>query len=151
MKTQRGRLQRARANGYLDATCAEAAPVIRTYSFWCWRLRVPLIWYRRNSPRSTKGSVHLDLFTTANVLSDKGQSELSSLCDRLQIPAALQLSSFDAVWSSVPVARMDELAAMALRVATRFGHYALRPPTHSAELAKMIEAISQPVEWPKSA
>ena len=102
---ERARLARARAKGYLHATGGSRERLIRAYSFWCWRLRIPVVWFERNTPRSRNGRLRLDLFTTANVLTVRGREELAGIAEGLAIRGRATLSPGDAVWEGVPAAR----------------------------------------------
>jgi hypothetical protein len=141
----RSLLDRARVNGYLNANSEFRPALIRAYGFWCWKLRVPLISFQRNSPRSRFGSVHLDLFTTPHVLTGQGLTELATL------PGHATLSPYDGVWTNVPTSDLETVARSAYRIATRRGSYTLRPPAQSPELAKLIAAIHETVPLRKSA
>lgn len=141
----RSLLDRARANGYLNANSESRPALIRAHGFWCWKLRVPLICYQRNSPRSRFGSVHLDLFTTPHLLSSQGLAELATL------PGHAALSPYDGVWTNVPTADLETVARSIYRIATRRGNYAVRPSTASPELAKLIDAIHRTVSLRKTA
>jgi hypothetical protein len=120
----RTRLERARTNGYLDAS--GRPHIVAAHGFWCWRLRVPAIWFERKSPRSKYGRVHLELFTTGYRLTEAGQIEMTDLIRRLHLPGRVAASPDDAHWDDVPRQRLEELARTVLRVATRMGHYELR-------------------------
>jgi hypothetical protein len=126
------RLALARANGYLDARRG-AGDAARTYGFWCWRLRVPLILVERRSPRSKYGSVRLELFTTGHSLTEQGQVEMTDLIRRLHLTGRVAVSADEGVWEDIPVARLVELARTILRVATRLGNYELRRVGGAAE------------------
>jgi hypothetical protein len=141
MHTPRTLLERARLNGYLNAACEpQRAELLRSHGFWCWKLRIPLVCYQRNSARSRLGSVHLDLFTTPHALTDQAQAELARLSRHATI------TPYDGVWTNVPSADLETVARAAYRIATRRGNYALRPAAHSPELAKLIAAIHAPAD-----
>ena len=89
-------LDRARLNGYLDTDRGSGAGLLRAHGFWCWKLRIPLVCFDRNSPRSRFGSVRLDLFTTPHQLTDAARAELASL------PGIATITPYDAVWRNVP-------------------------------------------------
>jgi hypothetical protein len=114
---QRTRLRQAREKGYLDARHSDAANLLMAFSLWCWRLRLPVVWFERNSPRSRYGRVRLDLYTTANRLSDRGLMEMQSLT-----PAAVDISPHDARWSRVPRDQLEQLAARVIKAAVRAGN-----------------------------
>jgi hypothetical protein len=147
----RSRLERARANGYLNANCRTRETVARAHGFWCWRLRVPLIWFARNSPRSKYGRVHLDLFTTAHVLTGQGRAELANLLSRLGLPGQAAISAGDGQWTGIPAARLEEVARTALRVATRMGNYELRERSAPAAPEWLAELERSVLPWRKSA
>jgi hypothetical protein len=126
----RGRLQRARETGYLDAACDPELPAV--HSQWCWRLKIPVIWMERCSPRSRYGRVHLDLFTTPHALTAAGRDALTMLTDRLAIAGAATVTAHDACWKRVPIARMEDLARAVFRAANRPGNYQSDLPQPSA-------------------
>jgi hypothetical protein len=134
----RTRLAKARANGYLNATCRSRLAVTRAYHFWCWRLRVPLIAFERNTPRSAYGRVHLDLSTTGHGLTELGQIEMTDLIRRLRIPGRAAVSSGDGEWENIPQKRLEELARTILRVATRLGNYELRGRSATARAGNVL-------------
>lgn len=141
----RSRLERARARGYLNATGGSDGWMTRAHSFWCWRLRVPLVWCERKSPRSKFGRIHLDLFTTANVLSERGQAELRNLCGRLGLPGRAAVSPYGGDWEDVPRRRVEELAGAVFRTATRLGNYELRQRSSSAGVIRIRESNVLPI------
>src|SRR5512146_3209527 len=98
----RSRLARARANGYLNAMCGSRQRVAEAHGFWCWRLRGPLVWFERKSPRSRYGRVRLELFTTANVLTEGGETALADIAGRLGLAGRVTISPYDGVWEDVP-------------------------------------------------
>jgi hypothetical protein len=106
-------------------------------------LRVPLIWFGRNSPRSRYGRVHLDLFTTAHVLTEHGRAELAQI-----LPGQSAISPGDGQWTRVPAARLEEVARTVLRVATRRGNYELRECSAPAWLTELARNV---LPWRKSA
>jgi hypothetical protein len=122
----RSRLRRARADGYLNAMCRAHDDVIRAFSFWCWKLRLPVVWFVRNTPRSKYGRVSLDLFTTPSVLTTRGEIELKALGRRFQLDSTLWITAHDASWDHVPVGRLEELARAVLRIVTRNGNCQLQ-------------------------
>jgi hypothetical protein len=142
----RARLERARANGYLNANCRTRQAVTRAHGFWCWRLRVPLIWFARNTPRSGYGRVHLDLFTTAHVLTDRGRAELARI-----LPGQASISPGDGLWANVPAARLEEVARAVRRVAMRMGNYELRERSTPAAPPWLAELERNVLTWRKSA
>lgn len=140
MHKPRTLLEQARLNGYLNATYgSHRDELLRSHGFWCWKLRIPLVCYERNTPRSRFGSVRLDLFTTSHALTGQAQAELACLTGQATI------SPYDGVWTNVPASDLESVARIVYRIATRRGNYALRPTPHSPELAKLIEAITRPL------
>ena len=116
-------LRQARENGYLDARGPDAAKLLRAYGLWCWLLRLPVVWLDRQSPYSRYGSVGLDLFTTANRLSEQGLAEMQGLA-----PGPVDISPHDAVWSRVLRANLPELAGRVMKAAVTTGNCdSLRP------------------------
>jgi hypothetical protein len=114
---QRKRLREARENGYLDARGPDSAKLLRAYGVWCWLLRLPVVWFERQSPCSRYGRVSLDLFTTANRLSEQGLAEMQGLA-----PGAVDISPHDGVWSRVPRGNLPELAGRVIKAAVRAGN-----------------------------
>jgi hypothetical protein len=117
----RGRLLRARENGYLNAACERH--LAGFHSQWCWRLKIPVIWMERCSPRSRFGRVHLDLFTTPHALTTAGREALQSLAARFAIAGKTTVSAHDACWDRVPIRQLEDLASAVLRAAGRPGNY----------------------------
>jgi hypothetical protein len=125
---ERGRLERARENGYLNARCPENRRIVKAFGLWCWRLKIPMVWFERRSPRSRYARVHLDLLTTAQMLTVAGQAEMKALGARA--------SPHDACWDHVPMRDLDRLANQVFRAATRSGNY-------EPNRAKLIDIQSQ--------
>jgi hypothetical protein len=138
-------LDRARLNGYLDTNRGSGTGLLRAHGFWCWKLRIPLVCFNRNSPRSRFGSVRLDLFTTPHQLTESARAELASL------PGSATISPYDAVWKNVPKKDLESVARAAYRIATRRGSYDFRPSAQSPELAKLIAALESAEPLRKSA
>jgi hypothetical protein len=134
---ERSRLRRARESGYLNAACRSHQAIRDAHSFWCWRLRIPVVWFERLSPRSHYGCVRVDLFTTTNVLNERGQGELRRLGGRL----AVSITSHDVTWPRVPRRQMEDLARKALRTVLRSGNYEL------AEAARIPDLAPKVLEW----
>jgi len=105
-------LARARQHGYLDARRATAQPLLRPYALWCWQMKMPLVWLEKRTRHSRYARLRLDLFTTADMLTPGGQSELSAL-------GASTVSPHDAVWDQVPHSQAENLAHAVLRTALR--------------------------------
>jgi hypothetical protein len=114
----RRRLARAHENGYLDATCRLNSAIVKAHGLWCWRLKLPMVWFERRSPRSRFANLRLDMMTTPNMLTVAGQTSLKALGDP-------RISAHDAVWESVPLARVEKMAHAAFRAAVRVENYRL--------------------------
>src|SRR5215471_12020794 len=125
---QRRRLERARENGYLNAMCRDRDTLLRAHSFWCWKLRLPLVWFERNSPRSRYGRVCLDLFTTPNLLTQRGQDSFVAM--------GASASPHECVFINIPVRELEQTARAVFRAATAFGNYELRQRTYSLEVVR---------------
>jgi hypothetical protein len=108
----------AHENGYLDATCRDNPAVIKAHGLWCWRLKVPMVWFERLSPRSRFGRLHLDMLTTPNMLTGPGQAALKAL-------GTAKVSPHEAFWERVPLRRLDKLAHAAFRAAIQPPNYRL--------------------------
>jgi hypothetical protein len=137
----RSRLQRARIDGYLNAAGSFGDALHRAHGFWCWRLRLPLIWYHRNSPHSRYGSLHVDLSTTANRFTHRGIADLASISERLGVREPAVLTSYEALWDHIPMHRLEELSRTVLRVALRLGNYELKARTPPGAIVQMMETI----------
>ena len=120
---ERRRLDRARERGYLDARCRNSLKVIEAFGLWCWRLKVPMVWLERQTPRSKYGRVHLELFTTPNRLTASGQAAIRTLCNGLTVKGEPRVSPHNSCCDRVPLSRVEELAKAAFRAATRTGNY----------------------------
>ena len=118
MQGPRRRLSNARERGYLDATCAANNALVQSHGLWCWRLKVPMVWFERRSPHSRYGVVHLDMLTTPNVLNTAGQQVLYGL-------GATEASSHQAIWDRVPRAQLASVGHAAYRAAVKSEHYRL--------------------------
>jgi hypothetical protein len=114
---QRGRLRRAREEGYLEVRAPDGAETLRVHGAWCWRLRLPVVWWERISPRSRYGRVRLDLLTTAERLTEVGHTEMGSLA-----PWVAAVSRDDATWDRVPLGELRYLAGRVLHAAVRPGN-----------------------------
>jgi hypothetical protein len=137
----RSRLLRARIDGYLNATGSARDALHKAHGFWCWRLRLPLIWYERNSPHSRYGSLHVDLATTANRFTHHGMADLAALAERLGVRGPAVLTAYEARWDRIPTERLDELARVALRLSMRLGNYELKARTPPRAVVQMLETI----------
>ncbi len=110
---QRRRLNHARENGYLNAACRDRQELLAAYARWCWRLRIPVVWSERCSPRSRYGHVHLDLFTTPYRLTADCQADMQSLTPHVTT------SPHDAHWERIPLRDLDRIAAAIFRASVR--------------------------------
>ena len=126
----RTRLNRAREEGYLDVRRAGAGHLLRPYSLWCWRLKLPVVWLEKRARYSRYARVRLDMFTTGDKLSVAGQLELEALG-----AAPPSLSAHDAAWDRIPSAEAAALARAAMRVATRSVN---REPSRQKPPAKVV-------------
>ena len=126
---ERARLRLARENGYLNACCTANRPLVEAFSMWCWRLRIPMVYQERRSPRSRYGRVLLDMFTTPHALTPAGQAELNAL-------APTRASPHDACWDRVPRRDLDRLANTVFRAATRAGNYEPHSPKLVADIRR---------------
>jgi len=120
----RRRLQVAREKGYLDARCASGPKLLKAHGKWCWRLKLPMVWFERQTPYSRFGRVHLELFTTPNTLTAAGQAELQDLATR-QAGARVQVTPNDAHWERVRLDAIEKLANAVFRATVRAGNYRL--------------------------
>jgi len=118
------RLEAARHNGYLDAICAEPSEIVRAHGRWCWRLRIPFVWFERQSPRSRYGSLYLEMFSTVHTLTPAGQRALRELSDHATVSAG------HGCWRGIPIPELDRMAREAYRKASQAGNY--RPQTTDA-------------------
>ena len=115
---ERRRLQQAHENGYLDATCRDNQAIVKAHGLWCWRLKLPMVWFERLSPRSRFGHLRLDMLTTPHMLTGVGQAALKALADG-------QISAHDALWENVPLVRAAKMAHAAFRAAIQVANYRL--------------------------
>ena len=115
---ERRRLQQAHDNGYLDATCRDNQSIVKAHGLWCWRLKLPMVWFERDSPHSRFGRLRLDMLTTPHMLTGPGQTALKALGDG-------KISAHDAIWERVPLARTAKTAHAAFRAAIQVPNYRL--------------------------
>ncbi len=116
---ERRRLDRAREKGYFDARGRANQKLKESFGLWCWRLKIPLVWFERQSPRSKFGRVHLELFTTSNRLTAGGQEVIRSLCAAFAVNGHPMVSAHNADCDRVPLRRVEDLAKAILRSALR--------------------------------
>lgn len=131
----RRRLQQAHENGYLDATCRDNGAIVKAHGLWCWRLKVPMVWFERHSPRSRFGRLKLDMLTTPNMLTGAGQAALKALGDG-------PVSPHDALWEGVPLPRLPKMAHAAFRAAVQAQNYR----RNRAPLAKIDARRGRPLK-----
>jgi hypothetical protein len=89
------------------------------FGLWCWRLKIPMVWLERQSPRSKYGRVHLELFTTSNRLTASGQDAIRSLCAAFAVNGHVNVSAHNADCDRVPLGSVEDLAKAILRSALR--------------------------------
>lgn len=142
---ERRRLSLARENGYLNAHCRDGRKLLAAYAQWCWRVRIPVVWSERCSPRSRYGRVRLDLFTTPNRLTADCQADMKCLSKRATT------SPHDARWERVPLGDLDRLAAAVFRASTRPGNYRFNRGPSDTLAACLPAAKVIPFEMPCSA
>ena len=118
----------AREAGYLDATCPSNQAVVKAYTLWCWRLRLPALWFERRTPYSRCGRLRLDMFTTPNRLTPDGHAALEALCAGLGLRGETAVSPHGAAWDRVPRAGLAALAHAAFRTVLRVGNQQLNRP-----------------------
>src|SRR6266568_73882 len=116
---QRSRLRSARENGYLDACCRDNQALVQAYGLWCWRLKLPMVWFERRSRYSRYGRVQLEMFTSANLLTAQGQAEMKSICAPGNAAEWTRVSAHDAGWDHVTLANARDLANAVFRAAIR--------------------------------
>jgi hypothetical protein len=114
----------ARERGYLDARSKTSQQAAKAYGLWCWRLKIPLVWFERESRWSKYGRVHLDLYTSARVLTEAGEAALRQLGEG-RIEA--EVTRHDGCWRRVPRERLAELARAVLRAAIQPAHHQPNP------------------------
>jgi hypothetical protein len=125
LKRDRRLLQTAHEKGYLNGRNRHSRELLNTYGGWCWRLKLPVIWIERQTPRSKYGRVFLDMFTTPNVLTPAGKSEMKKLLSELSIRGDGAISAHDMSWNKIPLANLEAAARKTLRISTRLGYCAL--------------------------
>jgi len=122
---ERRRLELARENACLDARLPAGQRVVKAYGLWCWRLKIPMVWFERRTPRSRYGRVRLDMFTTPNMLTAGGQAAMKELGAPALGTTEAAVSAHDACWDRVPLAQLEKLAKAAFRAAVKAGNYRL--------------------------
>jgi hypothetical protein len=141
---ERRRLRLARENAYLPATCPDNRRIAKLHGLWCWKLKIPIVWFERLTPRSKFGRVHLDMMTTPNALTPAGQTAMRALGARFQATGAIQVSPNDGHWDHVPLANLEPLCGAVLKAAVTVDHYRLnrtkpgRAETPSRKVLKFV-------------
>jgi hypothetical protein len=133
---ERRRLRLARENGFLDAACRDQQTLVKAYGLWCWRLRIPMVWFERQSPYSRYGLLHLEMLTTPHTLTVAGQAALRGL-------APAQVSAHEAAWRRIPRASLAGLAHAAFRAAAHAGNYQLSPPQLRKVDMRPVETLAR--------
>jgi hypothetical protein len=118
----RRRLQLAREKGYLDARCASGPKLLRAHGKWCWRLKLPVVWFERLTPHSRFSSVYMELFTTPNTLTAAGEAELHELGAR-HAGSQVRVTPNDARWERIRMDATEKLANAVFRATVRRGNY----------------------------
>ncbi len=139
---ERSRLRRARESGYLNAA-GSRDKVVEAHSFWCWRMRVPLVWYDRKSARSRFGRLHLELHMTPYALTANGMVELEGAAARCGIRPQVRISDRDAIWEDVPLPQIESLARTVFRIVLRVGNYDLERRLRIADR----QPVTNVLEW----
>jgi hypothetical protein len=123
---ERRKLREARKKGYLDGRGPrrrhkEIANLSMVFSLWCWRLRLPVVWCERHSPRSRYGRVRLDLYTTRNRLSLRALAENGPRSGALEQCAARRSGSLAgrAMKAAVKPANQESAAPRWIQVEPR--------------------------------
>ncbi len=142
----RRRLQLAHEKGYLDARCASSPKLLRAHGKWCWRLKLPMVWFERQTPYSRFGRVYLELFTTPATLTAAGEAELQELGAR-NTGSRVQVTPHDARWDRVRLDATEKLASAVFRATIRAGNYRLTPSklisADAATPGKLIRMLSR--------
>jgi hypothetical protein len=130
-------LVRARRQGYFDARRAGAQHLLRPYALWCWRLKLPVIWLEKRAPCSRYATLHLDLFTTDQMLTPQGQSELAALSACRAV-----VSAHDASWDRIPRKDAAGMAHAVLRAAIRSGNHEPNRVRRGTKILQIVTAAA---------
>ena len=130
----RTRLARAREHGYLDARGAGADRLLRPYALWCWLLKIPVVWLEKRTRCSKYARVHLDMFTTTDILTARGQFDLAGLGEWPPI-----VSAHDASWDRILLQDATALAHAVVRAAIRPGNREANRVKHPAKRFTVME------------
>lgn len=107
----------AQERGYLDARCGGSERLTQAYGLWCWRLRIPMVWIERQTPRSKFGCVRVEMFTSVHRLTDLGQSEIREF-----MGDASEISAHNGKLTGLAAAVLEDVARKVYRAATRLGN-----------------------------
>jgi hypothetical protein len=118
----------AHETGYLDVRSADGSALLEAYAFWCWRRRVPMVWFERRTRHSKYGRLHLDMFTTPFRLSPRGRAAMEAAQDSTGRNAHPSVSFHDACWNWIPLNQLGLIAQRVVASATRTGHYEPNKP-----------------------
>ncbi|HZU28559.1 MAG TPA: hypothetical protein VFA04_23745 [Bryobacteraceae bacterium] len=116
---ERALLRRAQDEGWLNAGTNGGNRLVRAYGRWCWRVRIPMVWFERRSAHSRYCRVHLDMFTTAHAVSEQGLAEIIAFLP----DARTSVHDVRAEW--VRGSDAGTVAGRLFRAATRKGNYEL--------------------------
>ena len=117
------RLRKAREDGYLDARCPESRVLLQAFGMWCWRLKLPMVWLERRTRYSRYARVKLEMFTSNNLLNQRGREQLQAVCAPGNRAAWTTVEAHQAAWDHVAKFSAKELARAAFRVAVKGGNY----------------------------
>jgi len=117
-------LQTARENGYLNARNRHRRELLDAHSAWCWRLKLPIVWVERQTPRSKYGRLFLDMFTTPNALTPLGESKMRELLTESSTRGQGRISGHEISWNRIRLQDLDRVARRTLRISTKLGCYA---------------------------
>jgi len=112
-------VRKARENGYLDARRKDNARIVNAHGFWCWRLKLPMVWFERRSPRSKYGRVRLDMMTCAGSLTGEARAAVQSLLDGACMRSGSVVSAHEALLDYVPARDLDRVARKLFRLANK--------------------------------
>ena len=134
----RTRLRKAREDGYLDARCPENRLLIQAYGMWCWRLKLPMVWLERRTRYSRYVRVKLEMFTSANRLSDGGRDRLQAVCAPGNQAGWTRITPHDATWDHVARSSAKDVARSVFRASIRAGNYERNPLEEASKKTHLI-------------
>jgi hypothetical protein len=141
---ERSRLQKARENGYLDACCKLNQALVCAYGLWCWRLKIPMVWLERRTRYSKYARVRLEMFTSANRLTDGGQAGMKAICAPGNTARWTQVSPHDACWARVAMPNAREVAHVAIRPENYERNEARVETMQERKTGKLLQMASPP-------